>query len=253
MPPGAPAPVITARAILPPFFLSYPPRTILATQGLAFSPPLPHLNGMEKPEPERLSQILPRLVAGDEPRLTVEELIDRMSDRAHAALLVLFALPNTLPAIPGTSALTGIPLVYLSLQLTLGRKPWLPGFIAKRSFPREALVSVMEQAKPWLERGERFLHPRLTTLTGPRAEKVVGVLMLLLACTVMLPIPFGNMLPSLAIIFFALGLMEEDGFWIIGGLVMLVINVAVFSTLLWGLFKAALFIFLGAFGYGATP
>ncbi|WP_430464170.1 exopolysaccharide biosynthesis protein [Tabrizicola sp.] len=198
---------------------------------------------------ERLSQILPRLAEGDQPRLTVAELIERMQDRAHAALLVLFALPNTLPAIPGTSALTGIPLVYLSLQLTLGQKPWLPAFIAKRSFPRESLASVLDQAKPWLLRSEGLLHPRLGQLTGPRAEKLVGILMLFMACMVVLPIPFGNMLPSLAIIFFALGLLEEDGLWVIAGAVMVVVNIVVFATLLWGLFKAAVFVFLGAFGF----
>jgi hypothetical protein len=206
---------------------------------------------METPQPERLSQILPRLADGDAARLTVADIIDRMNDRAHTALLVLFALPNTLPSIPGTSAITGIPLVYLAMQLALGRKPWLPAFIARRSFPREALASVLDQAKPWLERSERFLHPRLGVLTGPGAEQVVGVLLVLLAFAVLLPIPFGNMLPSLAIIFFALGLMEEDGFWILGGVAMMLIGIAVFSTVLWGLFKAAVFVFLGAFGLNA--
>lgn len=208
---------------------------------------------METPQPVRLSQILPRLADGDEARLSVADIIDRMNDRAHTALLVLFALPNTLPSIPGTSAITGIPLVYLSLQLALGRKPWLPAFIARRSFSRETLASVLDQAKPWLERSERLLHPRLGKLTGPGAEKVVGVLMVLLACAVLLPIPFGNMLPSLAIIFFALGLMEEDGFWILGGAAMMLIGIAVFSTVLWGLFKAAVFVFLGAFGLNLSP
>lgn len=253
MPPGAPAPVMTANAMLPPFCLSYLSSADPATRGLAFWPPLPHLHGMEHHDPERLSQILPRLADGDQPRLTVDALIDRMSERAHTALLVLFALPNTLPSIPGTSAVTGIPLVYLSVQLLLGRKPWLPRFIAQRSIPREALASVLDRAKPWLERSERFLHPRLSGLTGPRAEKVVAVLMVLLSCAVLLPIPFGNMLPSLAIIFFALGLMEEDGFWILGGAAMMVIGIAVFSTVLWGLFKAAVFVFMGAFGLAPGP
>ena len=40
--------------------------------------------------------------------------------------------------------------------------------------PREALASVLDQAKPWLERSERFLHPRLGALTGPRAELMFG-------------------------------------------------------------------------------
>lgn len=197
--------------------------------------------------------MLPRLADGDEERLTVAQIVDRMKDRAHIALLVLFALPNVLPSIPGTSAITGIPLVYLSLQLALGRKPWLPAFIAKRSFSREALASVLAQAHPWLVSGERYLHPRLQMLTSARAERVVGVLMVILAVAVMLPIPFGNMLPALAIIFLALGLMEEDGAWILGGFATMIFGVAVFSTVLWGLFKAAVFVFLGAFGMNVAP
>lgn len=208
---------------------------------------------METPEPERLSQILPRLADGDEARLSVADIIDRMNDRAHTALLVLFALPNTLPSIPGTSAFTGIPLVYLSLQLALGRKPWLPGFIARRTVSREALASVLDRAQPWLVRSERYLHPRLLSLTAPRAERVIGVLMVMLAVTVLLPIPFGNMLPSLAIIFFSLGLLEEDGAWVLVGLATMIFGIAVFSTVLWGLFKAAVFVFLGAFGLNLSP
>lgn len=205
---------------------------------------------MDQTEPPRLSQILPHLADGTDARLTIGDLVARMQDRAHTALLVLFALPNTLPSIPGTSAITGIPLVYLSLQLALGRKPWLPAFITRRSLSRQGLALMLERAQPWLERGERYLHPRLGRLTTATAQRAVGVLMVILALAVLLPIPFGNMLPSLAIIFFALGLMEEDGAWIIGGLVTMAVGIAVFSTVLWGLFKAAVFVFLGAFGLG---
>ena len=204
---------------------------------------------MDPNEPPRLSQILPHLADGDADRLTIGDIVARMQDRAHTALLVLFALPNTLPSIPGTSAITGIPLVYLSVQLALGRKPWLPGFVTNRPISRQGLALMLERAQPWLERGERYLHPRLGQLTTPTAQKLMGVLMVVLALAVLLPIPFGNMLPSLAIIFFALGLMEEDGAWIIGGFVTMAIGIAVFSTVLWGLFKAAVFVFLGAFGY----
>ncbi len=204
-----------------------------------------------KTEGDRLSQLLPRLAEGTQERISIGDIVTRLEGRAHTTLLVLFALPNVLPAIPGTSAITGMPLVYLALQLSLGQKPWLPGFIANRSFSRPGLASVLDQAKPWLERSERFLHPRLGGLTRGRMERVIGVLMLILACAVVLPIPFGNMIPALGIIFFSLGLMEEDGLWIIAGLVTMISGAVIFSTLLWALFKAAVFVFLGAFGY--TP
>jgi hypothetical protein len=200
-------------------------------------------------EGDRLSQLLPRLAGGQEERISIGDIISRLEGRAHTTLLVLFALPNVLPAIPGTSAITGMPLVYLALQMTLGQRPWLPAFIANRSFSRTGLATVMDQAKPWLERSERFLHPRLGALTRGRMERVIGVLMLLLAFAVVLPIPFGNMIPALGIIFFSLGLMEEDGLWVIAGFLTMVSGAVIFSTLLWALFKAGVFVFLGAFGY----
>ena len=202
-----------------------------------------------KTEGDRLSQLLPRLAEGTQERISIGDIVTRLEGRAHTTLLVLFALPNVLPAIPGTSAITGMPLVYLALQLSLGQKPWLPGFIANRSFSRPGLAAVLDQAKPWLERSERFLHPRLGGLTRGRMERVIGVLMLILACAVVLPIRLGNRIPALGIIFFALGLMEEDGLWIIAGLVTMISGAVIFSTLLWALFKAAVFVFLGAFGY----
>lgn len=199
-------------------------------------------------EEERLSQILPRLAEGSEERLTIADLLERMKGRAHTALLILFALPNTLPSIPGTSAITGIPLVYLSVQLALGRKAWLPGFITQRSFARESLASVFARTQPWFKRGERYLHPRLQMLTSKGMERAVGALMVLMSVAVLLPIPFGNMLPSLAIIFFALGLMEEDGAWVIGGLVTMIMGVVIYSTVLWGVFMAGFAVVLRGLG-----
>jgi len=201
--------------------------------------------------PERMSQALRRLTQGDEgARVSIRDLFHRIGDRAHYALLIVFALPNTLPGIPGTSAVLGVPLLYLTLQLALGRDPWLPGFIANRSVARESLALVLERGLPWIERGERYLHPRLTGLTGKRVERAIGILSVVLALAIMLPIPFGNMMPALAIIFFALGLMERDGAWVIGGLAMAVVALAVVVFVLWAVIKSTLFVLLGAFGVG---
>jgi len=208
---------------------------------------------MEHKETEPLSRLLPRLAEGEADRLSLAELLERMQDRAHTALLVLFALPNTLPSIPGTSAITGIPLLYLSIQFTLRRKAWLPAFIARRSFPRAMLQRLIHRALPWFERSEKYLHPRLHALTARRAETVIGGVMIVLALAVLLPIPFGNLLPSLAIILLSIGLMEEDGLWVLAGLACTALSAMVFSTLLWGLFKAAVFVAIGAFGWPIGP
>ncbi len=199
--------------------------------------------------PERMSQAIARVVAETEAdRVSIGDLFARIGERAHYTLLILFALPNTLPGIPGTSAVLGVPLLYLTLQLALGRAPWLPGFIARRSVGREALASVLERAQPWLQRGERYLKPRLRGLTGTVAERWVGTCSVVLAAMIMLPIPFGNMLPALAIIFAALGLMEEDGLWVLVGAVTGTIASVVVIVVLWAVIKSAIFVALGAFG-----
>ncbi len=201
--------------------------------------------------PERMSQAIARVVAETETdRVSIGDLFARIGERAHYTLLILFALPNTLPGIPGTSAVLGVPLLYLTLQLALGRAPWLPGFIARRSVGREALASVLERAQPWLQRGERYLKPRLRGLTGTVAERWVGTCSVVLAAMIMLPIPFGNMLPALAIIFAALGLMEEDGLWVLVGSVTGTIASVVVVVVLWAVIKSTLFVVLGAFGLG---
>jgi hypothetical protein len=69
-------------------------------------------------------------------RISVGDLLAALGDRALAALMFVFAIPNVLPAPPGTSAILGIPLLFLAAQITFGRRPWLPVIISQRSIPR---------------------------------------------------------------------------------------------------------------------
>jgi hypothetical protein len=168
-----------------------------------------------------LSQILQQLAddAGRE-RISVGDLLAALSDRALGALLFVFACPNALPALPGTSVILGAPLVLLAAQLAFKRRPWLPGFIAKRSMSRTDFQTLVGRICPWLQRAEKMLRPRASAWALPPMEYLVGAVCLLLAIVVLLPIPLGNMLPALAISMLALGILERDGYWIVGGLTM---------------------------------
>lgn len=233
----------------------------MTQRGWHFRPPHPMVPAMtetamtdqtdDPPVPERMSDALRRLARDlPGPRVSIGDLVASMGEKAHPALLILFALPNTVPGIPGTSAVMGVPLLYLTIQMALGRRPWLPGFISNRSLARETMESLITRGLPWIERGERYLHARLTTLTAPRAQRLIGVLSVLLALSIMLPIPFGNMMPAIAIILFGLGLMEDDGAWIIAGLVTALLALALVVFVLWAVIKSAIFVILGAFGLG---
>jgi hypothetical protein len=197
---------------------------------------------------KKLSAILTE-IAEDETltRVSVGELLRRMHGRAIAALMLIFAFPNVLPSPPGTSGVLGLPLVYLTSQMTLGRLPWLPAFIANRSMDREDFATLVARVAPVLARAERLLRPRLPILVSSGAERVIGGICLLLSVIVLLPIPFGNMLPALAICIFALGVLERDGVWILTGLVAAAVSLAVVASVLYALARAAVFLIVNTF------
>ncbi|QLF68358.1 exopolysaccharide biosynthesis protein [Peteryoungia desertarenae] len=189
----------------------------------------------------RLSKILDTL-AGDDTRerVSVGDIFAAMGDRAFGALLLIFALPNILPTPPGTSSVLGAPLVFLSAQLMLGRSPWLPRIIAKRSMTRSDFALVVARISPWLARGERMLKPRFSMLVYPPFEYVIGFLCLMLAIILILPIPLGNILPAIAVCLFSFGLLERDGISVLCGCGMFVLSLSVVAGVLLAMIKGVI-------------
>ena len=195
-----------------------------------------------QPAPVRrlpLSAVLRQLAAepGHE-RVSVQDLFAALGDRALAALLFVFAVPNVIPSPPGLSTILGVPLLFLSTQLLLGRKAWLPVLVARRSMARSDFEGLLSRVLPWLERAEKLLQPRLSAIALPPMEYFVGLVCLALAVILVLPIPFGNIPPALAIALMALGILERDGVWVLAGLLVTFLSLTVVSGVLVAVVKA---------------
>ncbi|MBJ7576558.1 exopolysaccharide biosynthesis protein [Devosia sp. MC532] len=174
----------------------------------------------------KLGQIAGRV---DLDRIYIRDLLLELDQRAIAAMLFVFAVPNTIPVPPGVSGVLGAPLLFLAAQLMLGRAPWLPAIIADRSFARADFARILAKVGPWLEKAERLMRPRFSILTKPPAEYLVGALTLILAIVLFLPIPLGNMLPAIAICILALGLIQQDGIWVLAGTVTGIVSLVIVS------------------------
>lgn len=203
------------------------------------------VNDEQGPEPERpnsFSHIL-RALADDasRERIAVSDLLLAMKDRAFGALIFIFAMPNTIPTPPGTSAILGIPLVFLSLQMALGKKPWLPQLIAKRSMLRSDFAGMVGKIEPWIAKAERMLQPRLSALSSPGMEKAIGVFCLILSMILALPIPLGNMLPAVALCIMAFGILEKDGLWVLLGIGLGIVSLFLVAGVIYAIFKAIVF------------
>ncbi|MDD9709544.1 exopolysaccharide biosynthesis protein [Seohaeicola sp. SP36] len=195
-----------------------------------------------------LSQILTE-ISEDTSRdvVAVNDLIATLGGRGRAALILIFAFPNILPSPPGLAGVLGVPLIYLSIQMIMGRIPWLPRMIADRSVPRDRFAQFIARLAPLLARAERLLRPRWGLFVSHRAEHVLGVLFLVLAIVLSLPIPFGNMTPSVAMCLIALGILERDGLWVVLGVFVGLIAIVVAGGVVYAVIKSSLFLLINAF------
>lgn len=171
--------------------------------------------------PRKISEIVADLCNGDpNDRITLEDLLFAFEIRAFGFLVLVFALPNGIPApiAPGLSAILGAPLLLLGAQMVFGfNYPWFPPSWRRRSFRRADVAKLLRPTIPVLQKLERYIKPRIQIIAGWRARYLIGAIVLWNAFLLSLPIPFGNLIPAWAIILTALGQLERDGALVLAG------------------------------------
>jgi hypothetical protein len=165
--------------------------------------------------PQRVSDLLAELSkTWPHERVSLGDVTQLLGGRSHSVLMLVLALPG---AVPGVASLAAIPLALVALQLAIGLpRPWLPRFLAARSLSRTEFARMVERVSPHLTRIERLLRPRLTVLTGPLGERLIGAMCLLLALLLTVPILF-NWPLVVPIALMALAVLERDGVFAVIG------------------------------------
>lgn len=168
----------------------------------------------------RTSQILLALASQPGERLTVREIMAVLQDRAFALLIVLLGLPNCLPMPPPIPLVCGLLLALVAVQIVFGREvPWLPRQLMNRSVARTDVERAVGRAIPVFRRLERISRPRMTFLDTPLAMRLMGAVILILSVGLLFAPPFVGQIPlGLAVCLVGLGLVERDGFVVVGGL-----------------------------------
>lgn len=188
--------------------------------------------------PERTSQLLRDFAENlTAERVSLAEIDAGLGDRGLGVLMAVFAVPNIFPStVPFGNVLTGIPVILLAVHLLLGwRQLVLPGFLARQSIAANTLKSFAPKLAAVLARVEPLLKPRLAVISSPAAERVIGVIALILSILSALPIPFGHMVPALALMVIGLGLIEHDGAAILFGAALGLAGAVLFGLVLFGL------------------
>jgi hypothetical protein len=168
---------------------------------------------------------------------TLGHVVDALDDRAFGLLILILAIPCLVPGLPGAQ-LIAIPIFLLGLQIVAGRnEPWLPGWAMRAKLKPEWLTAIADFASKRLRWTERLSRPRWRFIAHGAGEKILGLIIALAAVTIMLPIT--NTIPSLAITVAAVGLLQRDGMFMLGGATLALGWITALGILIFGLITGA--------------
>ncbi|MEO1475183.1 MAG: exopolysaccharide biosynthesis protein [Pseudomonadota bacterium] len=148
--------------------------------------------------------------------VTVEDLLNSVGRRAFGPLLLLlgFISISPLTVVPGATWLVALVTLLIAGQVAVGfKRPWLPKKALRVEFPRSALVSGVDTMQKTAYVVDQLLKPRICFLTAPPFIQLIA-LIAVAAALVTFPlglVPFGPVLPGIAVMFIGLGVTSRDG------------------------------------------
>lgn len=149
-------------------------------------------------------------------------LLNAVGRRSYGPLLLVIGLFAVSPitVIPGMTWLAAFLTGIVAGQMALGLpRPWLPKRALETKIPRKLLNVGLHRGRPWAERIDKVLKPRLEFLAAPPFVNLIA-LICIAAALVTIPlslIPIAPILPSIAILLFGLGMTAKDGLLLLLG------------------------------------
>ncbi len=130
---------------------------------------------------------------------------------AQGALLVMLSIPCMLP-VPGVGMVLSFGIASLAWTMWRGRQTLvLPWRVGRFQLPPHAAARVLVTLASVYRWAARLCRMRWSTLACVEQRRWMAPLVALMALLIFLPIPFGNLLPSLSLALLGLGLMFRDG------------------------------------------
>jgi hypothetical protein len=186
------------------------------------------------------AQIEKAIASLPEGEISLGSMLEHFGQHGLLILTVLLTLVFLIPvSIPGVSTVFGGAILLIGISRLSGKPLWLPAKLRDRPLPSDRLRTALHRGMVWVSRLEKISKPhRLAGLAhGRLAEMVTNLAFILAAALLMAPfgfIPFSNTLPGLALLCYAVGLLQRDGVAILFGHVANIATLFYFSFLLGG-------------------
>lgn len=147
----------------------------------------------------------------NEERVSMRDMAYALGPEAQGAWLLLISVPCLLP-VPGVGTVMGLGMVALAVAMWRGHAiTGLPPRVAQVDIPRLWAQRVLGVLASAYAMAGRYAKARWHHVAGHQWRPLTAAVIGLMAVIVLMPIPFGNVLPALALICLGLGLAFQDG------------------------------------------
>lgn len=187
----------------------------------------------------RLSEEIGQLVtAFSERPVRLREVLEVTQGRGYTLLLALLSLPFCTPIpLPGLSTPFGLVIALIGFRLSLRQQPWLPQRLLDVELPATFFPSFLAATGRLVRGMECFLRPRWTVLLDAgMLHHAYGLMILVCGVLLLLPlpVPFSNFMPALTVVLLAAAMLEQDGYFVVAGLVVFAMTLMFFAAILFG-------------------
>ena len=155
-------------------------------------------------------------------RINFKTIFRLLEDDSLLIVLIILSVLNIILApLPANSFVLGIPLMALSLAYTfkidLGSKNYR---WKRRSIKCEKMRQFLPHSHSIFDKLDKYVSPRYPFFIQSHFHVFAGLTLFFLALVIFLPIPFANVPGSIGMLLICVGLLQEDGLFVVIGYIM---------------------------------
>lgn len=162
---------------------------------------------------------------------SIAEILRILSGKGRPFLLILLSLLFCQPIqIPGLSTPFGLAIALIGLRMVFGKGIWLPKRLLSKKISTHLLKKVIQKTLATIGKVKSWVHPRLDWVCHSTVmQKLNGVMIFILGLILALPlpIPFSNLTIAWSIFLISLGILEDDGIFVLLGYLLFLITFVV--------------------------
>ncbi|MFZ3231901.1 MAG: exopolysaccharide biosynthesis protein [Pseudobdellovibrio sp.] len=175
--------------------------------------------------------------------LSLQQLLDRMGEKAHAIIIVTLSLPFCTPIpVPGLSTLLGLMISIVIVSWYLRKSIWLPLKMKEYHLSGPLFSKVFGYGERYAIKIEHLLKARGHIFFNTFfARTLLFLLILASAIFLALPLPPGtNFPPALALIALSLSILYEDVYLLLFGILIFLVQAYILTYVVFFLINQAL-------------